>query len=182
VFPHNDVPQVPNVLIALVVLSSLSHMDTTTTILYVHMTDVQNTMPWSGASNFQTMIHKWIQQVFLFLCDLFLENFTARFPIKVESLIPKYLNNAIVAFFFSHFDCVFTTKNKHILDILLLKCVHKFSIFLVISTWANPSRFRGGTREVGFVKKKFCSHFPMCDGGCQTLPSKQSSYFVGLNV
>jgi len=41
VFPHNDVPQVPNVLIALVVLSSLSHMDTTTIILYVHMTEVQ---------------------------------------------------------------------------------------------------------------------------------------------
>jgi hypothetical protein len=37
----SHVPQVPNVLIALVVLSSLSHMDTATTILYVHMTEVQ---------------------------------------------------------------------------------------------------------------------------------------------
>jgi hypothetical protein len=60
-------------------------------------------MPWSGASNFQTMIHKWIQQVFLFICVLFLENFTARFPIEVESLIPKYLNTAIVAYFFFTF-------------------------------------------------------------------------------
>jgi hypothetical protein len=41
VFPHNDILQVPNMLIGLVVLSSLSHMDTTTIILYVHMTEVQ---------------------------------------------------------------------------------------------------------------------------------------------
>jgi len=49
VFPHNDILQVPNVLIGLVVLSSPSHMDTTTTILYVHITDVQkyNAMVWS---------------------------------------------------------------------------------------------------------------------------------------
>ncbi len=71
-------------------------MDTTTTNLYVHMTDVQkyNAMVLSQQfSNHDTT-------GFLFICVLFLENFTARFPIEVESLIPKYLNNAIVAFFF----------------------------------------------------------------------------------
>jgi hypothetical protein len=41
-----------------------------------------------------------------------LENFTALFRIEVESLIPKYLNNAIVALFLKHFDCVFKTKKN----------------------------------------------------------------------
>jgi hypothetical protein len=53
--------------------------------------------------------------------------------------------------------------------------VHKFSIFLVISTWANPSRFRGAQGREGFVKKKSCSHFPMCNGGCQ-IPSLKTIF------
>jgi hypothetical protein len=95
---------------------------------------------------------------FLFICVLFSENFTARFPIEVESLIPKYLSNAIVALFF------------HILTASSQQKINIFWIFFFSGVCTNSVSFwsflLGQTQADlggGFVQKKSRSHFPMCD-------------------
>jgi hypothetical protein len=154
-------------------------MDTTTTILCVHMTDVQKYNAMVLSQEFSN--HDGYNRFFYLYVFYFCRISTHVSLLRWNQMIHKYLNNAIVCLFFSHLDCVFTTKNKHIWIFFFSGvCTNSVSFwsFLLGQTQVDLEGGNGG----GLCQNKSCSHFPMCDRGCQTLPSKQSSYSVRLTV
>jgi hypothetical protein len=117
---------------------------------------------------------------FLFICVLFLENFTARFPIEVESLIPKYLNNAIVAFFFVHILTASSQQKINIFWIFFFSgvCTNSVSFwsFLLGQTQVD---LEGGQGKWGLSKKSLVVTFPCVTEAAKPYPQNNLPILLG---